>query len=145
MSSTPSAPPLDIRLRPSRQLALFLLFSHGATLAVLTAVHLPPWAVAILASAIIVSFVHYWRRYILRRGGRAVLAIRWHSEGWQLTDGAGQVHDARLLPGSYLGSNLIVLRFSAPQRYVVLLLTDSAAASELRELRARLRLLDPFR
>lgn len=144
MSSTPSAPPLELRLRPSRQLALFLLFSHGATLAVLTAVNLPPWAVAVLASAIIVSFAHYWRRHVLRRGVRAVIAVHWRAAGWQLTDGAGKIHDARLLPGSYLGSHLIVLRFSATRRYVVVLLADSAPASELRELRARLRLLDPF-
>lgn len=145
MSSTPSAPPLELRLRPSRQLALFLLFSHGATLAVLTAVNLPPWAVAVLASAIIVSFVHYWRRYVLRRSPRAVVAVSWRAEGWQLTDGTGRVQDARLLPGSYLGEHLIVLRFSAPRRYVAVLLPDSAPAGELRELRARLRLLDPFR
>lgn len=145
MSSTPSAPPLELRLRPSRQLALFLLFSHGATLAVLTAVNLPPWATAVLASAIIVSFVHYWRRYVLRRGAAAVLAIRWRAEGWQLTDGAGQTQDVRLLPGSYLGGNWIVLRFAGRRRYAVLLLPDNADASSLRELRARLRLLDPFR
>lgn len=145
MSSTPSAPSLELRLRPSRQLALFLLFSHGATLAVLTAVTLPPWAVAILASAIIVSFVHYWRRYILRRGARAVVAIRWRAEGWQLTDGAKQTQDVRLLPGGYLGDKWIALRFAGRWRYVVLLLPDSADAGSLRELRARLRLLDPFR
>lgn len=130
-------------LRPSRRLAWFLFLVHGAALAALAALPLPPVATALLAAAILTSFIVEMRRHVLLRGSRAVKRLVWTaSGGWILTGARGETFDAERLPGGWISPYALILNFrdERKRRYTVILLADNCAPDEHRKLRARLRL-----
>lgn len=148
MSSKSFLPAIDLRLRPSRYLAVFLFVTHGAALAALAAVSTSYVVAALLAGGIITSFVYYFRRHIQLRGARAVRRAVWTEEGdWLLTTAAAQTRTVRLLPGAYVAEKLVVLPFQddAKRRYTVILLPDNVDARTFRQLKVRLRMTDPYR
>lgn len=141
MSSDRSAPAIDLPLRPSRLIAAFLFATHGGALAVITAAQLPPWAVALLASGVLTSFVVYARRHVLLRGRGAVRRLQWTAAGrWLIHEvGRTEPHEARLLPGAHVGARWLALSFrSGRRRLHVLIVSDNAPRDAVRRLRVRL-------
>lgn len=129
---SPSLSPLDVELFPSLILR-----------ALLAALALPAWA-AIVLSALPVTLkialglmvagylALQWRRHGGCRGG-----LRWDGAGWWWRDARGEVAPLQLR-GATLWPGLLVLDFRAADGggWALVLLPDSAAADELRRLRA---------
>jgi hypothetical protein len=136
------APPVDLALGPSRQLAWWIFAVHAAALGALAAIRLPDWAVAGLAAAALTSFIVHFRRHVLLRGARAVRRVAWTREGqWLLEDANGRRFEAALKGRPFVSLPLVVLNFAdaARRRYTVLVLADNADGEERRKLRVRLR------
>ena len=136
MSSQKSAPALQIDLRPSRYLLIFILMNHGGALVLLALTPLALWLKFFLLVLILISLRHHY--YRLRQGCNY---LRWDSsDRWWLRDRTGHEVTMQLLPGSYVHPLMLVLRFSnGRRRWNLLLLPDSADASLLRQLRVRLK------
>ncbi|HEX7046936.1 MAG TPA: protein YgfX [Gammaproteobacteria bacterium] len=140
MSSGNSYPRCAFDIRASRRLYLysFLLISAAA---------LAPWFVNIPvvltlllnAAMLPATFAQFhWARGELRR-------IAWQSDGrWMLVDRKGREHDeARLLPGIFIGSRMLALRWQCAccrRKFRVALLADNCDANAFRRLAVRLRL-----
>jgi hypothetical protein len=140
VSSEGSGKGLHVKLRPSRRLALALLFIHGGALALLPTVAAPPWLTLVFAFGVVASLVHALRKYALLRDKHAVVHVVWEAEGhWTLLYADGTAHAAELLPGAYVHPQLVVLNFRTETgKRSVVLLRDSVDAATLRRLRARL-------
>jgi toxin CptA len=79
---------------------------------------------------------------VLQRGTSAMRTLELNATGGvRCQDGLGQWHQARILPGSYVSGWLMVVILGVDGRRSrsLVLLPDSAAAEELRRLRAWLR------
>ena len=158
MSSPKSAPPLQVELRPSRWLASLILFAHGGALAVLVPLALPIWVLAPLMGLITGSLVYTLKTHALLRGPLTIRRVIWDSDNdWSLHAASGEQLAGRLLPGSYVHPLLVILNFEleAPssgtlsgrqfnaRRRSIVLAKDSADATTLRQLRARLNFFRP--
>lgn len=155
MSSPKSAPPLKVDLRPSRWLAGLILIAHGGALAVLVPLALPVWALAPLVGLITGSLVYTLKTHAMLRGPLTIRRVVWDSDNdWLLHAASGEQLAVRLLPGSYVHPLLVILNFeleTAPQRggllntrrRSIVLAKDSADATTLRQLRARLNFFKP--
>ncbi len=151
MSSPKSAPPLKVELRPSRWLASLILFAHGGALAVLVPLALPIWALAPLVGLITGSLVYTLKTHAMLRGPLTIRRVVWDSDNdWSLHAASGEQLAVRLLPGSYVHPLLVILNFeleAPPQRGArrrsIVLAKDSADATTLRQLRARLNFFRP--
>lgn len=158
MSLPKSAPPLKVELRPSRWLASVILLAHGGALAVLVPLTLPIWALAPLVGVITGSLVYTLKTHAMLRGPLTIRRVIWDSDNdWSLHAASGEQLAVRLLPGSYVHPLLVILNFeleapplgtsggglfSAKRRSIVLA-KDSADATTLRQLRARLNFFRP--
>jgi len=152
-----SAPVLELRRRPSRRLAAWVLGGHGAALAALC---LPwalpggapvPWALkALLAAAVLASARRAWRREVALSHPQAVRALRWEPAAgrWLLLlggsegeGGEGGWVEAEPLPGQRVSPAWVVLPFRvAGRRRRVPLPADGLAGPDAhRRLRAALR------
>jgi toxin CptA len=133
------------KLRPSRLLALLLLFVHGGALAVLAPLALPYWASLGMASAVVVSLAYTVNTHALLRSRRSIVQLVWSTEGdWTLLTLDGRSLKATLLPATYLHPRLVILNFRTEHRWnarTVVLLPDSLDASTFRRLRSRLALI----
>ena len=159
MSSQKSAPPLKVELRPSRWLASLILFAHGGALAVLVPLTLPIWALAPLVGLVTGSLIYTLKTHAMLRGPLTIRRVIWDSDNdWSLHAASGEQLAVRLLPGSYVHPLLVILNFEleAPplgtsprgqlfntRRRSILLAKDSADATTLRQLRARLNFFRP--
>ncbi|HEX7029648.1 MAG TPA: protein YgfX [Gammaproteobacteria bacterium] len=140
MSSASSYPRCAIEIRSSRILLLYsFLLAFAAMLA--------PWlsslpvVPALLADGIVLFMMPALFRWA--RGG--VRRAAWQSDGrWTLVDRKGHEHaEARLLPGIFIGSRLLALRWqcvSCRRKFRVALLADNCDSHERRRLAVRLRL-----
>ena len=153
MSSPKSAPPLKLDLRPSRWLASLILFAHGGALVVLVPLTLPIWVLAPLVGLITGSLIYTLKTHAMLRGPLTIRRVVWDSDNdWLLHAASGEALAVRLLPGSYVHPLLVILNFEleAPpvgtarghlfstKRRSIELAKDSADATTLRQLRARL-------
>ena len=142
--SADSAPPVDLAVRPSRQLAGLIFLAHALALGAAAYAPLAPVLLAAAGATVVTSFVVLLRRHAMLRGRHAVRRIVWSADGrWTLSDGEGAEHaDCALLPEPTIGPPLTVLRLKdgAGRTRVLLLLAESAEPDQLRRLRARLRL-----
>jgi toxin CptA len=142
--SSDSAPPVDLSLRPSRQLAGSIFLAHALALGAAAYAPLPLELLAAAGATVVTSFVVLFRRHAMLLGRHAVRRVAWSAAGaWSLTDGEGREHaDCTLQPEPTIGPPLTVLRLKDAQgaTRAVLLLEDSVDADQLRRLRARLRL-----
>ena len=158
MSSPKSAPPLKLDLRPSRWLASLILFAHGGALVVLVPLALPIWVLAPLVGLITGSLIYTLKTHAMLRGPLTIRRVVWDSDNdWSLHAASGEQLAVRLLPGSYVHPLLVILNFEleAPprgnssrhlfstQRRSIVLAKDSADATTLRQLRARLNFFTP--
>ena len=131
---------VSVTLKPSRILALTLTLMAGTALACAW-VSLSGIALLLVAAGIALAVVFHVPQ-ALQRGGRAVRAVELSAEGtarWQ--DGPGQWHEAEIRPGSYVSGWLVVLNLGSRsgRGLSVVVLPDSAATEELRQLRVWLR------
>lgn len=136
-------PRLCVRPGPSRQLAAFLLATHGAALAVVFAVPLDWFLRALLAAAVVGGLAHAFGAHVLYLVPWAVREGTWESDGtWTLTLVSGERVEASLLPSTYVTARLLVLSFRCGRRRhrALVLATDALDANLLRRLRVRLRL-----
>lgn len=136
-------PPLRIRPRTSRRLAVFLPTIHFAALAVVFALHLDWYLRAGLAASVLVALAYSVGVHLLYLVSSAVREATWGGDGtWVLTLVSGEQIEARLLPSTYVTGNLLVLNFRRGRWWsrTLVLLSDSLDANLLRRLRARLRL-----
>jgi hypothetical protein len=111
---------LDLHLRPSRRLAVWLLFVHGG--AAIVVWRFPThFAVTMAASfAILANGIEAFRRHVLMRGTGAVSRLEWTPDGrWIATAHDGRRRESRLLPGSFVHPGLTVLRLSWPGSVIV--------------------------
>ena len=158
MLSPKSAPPLKLDLRPSRWLASLILFAHGGALVVLMPLTLPIWALAPLVGLITGSLIYTLKTHAMLRGPLTIRRVIWDSDNdWSLHAASGEQLAVRLLPGSYVHPLLVILNFeleslpaNAPRgllfstrRRSIVLAKDSADATTLRQLRARLNFFRP--
>jgi len=127
----------------SRRLLLFVGIVHAAALAVLLPLPLP-WAIKSTVVMLILVSLGYvtWVR-ILMRAPWSIVEATWAETGWRLTTASGQTRDARLSGSTYVGVGLVILNLSSGWvRHCSLVLTpDNLDPDQLRQLRARLRLV----
>jgi len=136
-------PPLRVRPRTSRRLAVFLLTIHFAALAVVFALPLNGYLRTGLAVSVLVALAYSVGVHILYLVSSAVREATWGSDGvWTLTLASGEQIEARLPPSTYVTGNLLVLNFRRARWWSrsLVLLPDSLDATLLRRLRARVRL-----
>ncbi|HKS93501.1 MAG TPA: protein YgfX [Gammaproteobacteria bacterium] len=138
MSSPAYGEPLELDIRPSRQVASLLLAIHLTAAVVISQLPMPLMSRLIIFAAILTSLawngVMFWRRTPKR--------LLWSREqGWRITDRRGVTHDLDLLPQAYLGNWMMVAHFqtSRGRRRAVILAHDSCSADSLRRLRVMLR------
>ncbi|MCB2263374.1 MAG: hypothetical protein LGR52_10655 [Candidatus Thiosymbion ectosymbiont of Robbea hypermnestra] len=143
MSGNQELPPLRIRPRPSRILAVLLLVTHGAALSALVALPLDwYWRVG-LGALVIASLVDTLGTQVLFTIPRGVREAIWGADGtWTLILVSGERVEARLLPSTLVTTRLLVLNFRCGLwRFRALTLPPDALAPDLlRRLRVRLRL-----
>ena len=144
MSSEKSALPLNLKIRPSKQLAIFLLLSHGGAMAVLYALTLTPWVQWSLALMVIAYLVYNMRTHALLSAPSAIVEAVWSARGdWTLLNINGEALEARLLPNSYVHPLLVLLNFQFLDMNRVrslVLPADSLDQQTYRKLRVRLNL-----
>ena len=146
MSSNRPSEPLQIDLRFSPRLALFLLVAHGATLTLTPLLTLPIWAACGVVVGVAVSLARTLYTHVLLRGKHTVVRLMWGSDGrWVLVYTNGMVRNADLLPGSFVHPYLVVLTFHVPEahfllsRRSVVIAADAVHPATFRHLRVRLR------
>jgi hypothetical protein len=104
-------------------------------------VSLPPPAFAPVATGIVLAWAWHFAQS-LQRGRPGIRTLELNTTGGaRCLNGLGQWRDAEVLPGSYVSRWLIVLilGIEGRRRRSLVLLPDSAAADDLRRLRAWLR------
>lgn len=143
MSSTVSATPLAVEIKPSRRLAIYVLGVYATAASVVLAL---PVSRVVIAGALLGLFlagVHAYQRRVTLRSRHAIVGLNRHADGtWLLHLADGATHQASLLPDSYLHPGLLVLNFRLgnDRRRSVVLARDSADSTSLRRLRVALSL-----
>ncbi len=134
-------PPLLIRPRFSRYLAVFVVVTHLAAAAVVIA--LPPGVYRLPLLLLVLGSLGYGLfAQVLRRAPWSLVAALWAPDGdWKLTFASGRELPARLSPSTYVGVRLVVLSFRCGRfrRCAMPLFPDALNAEQLRRLRQRLR------
>ena len=146
MSSKKSDQTLILDPVGSRYLAFMLLFLYGAAMLVTVHLPLPVWAVATLALFLIFNLHHAFNHHVLGRYPDSILQLTWDGDGeWRLLDGRGCLHEARLLPDSYVHPLLVILnfRYADGRRQTMLMMPDSLPRKLWKQLLVRLRMEDP--
>jgi toxin CptA len=142
VSSTKSAPPLVLALRPSRILIALLALVHLGAVILLW---LLPWPLAIrlaVISLLIANLLWVLRRLPGVRGPRNLQCAEWLGDGrWLLHGFGGESFEAELQADSFVHPVLVVLNFrlrgSRAGRSLVLF-RDALERETLRRLRVRL-------
>ena len=143
MSSTVSVTPLAVDIRPSRWLACYVLSVYVTAGLVVIVLPVSPWIISIALIVLLLSGTATFRVRVNLCSRRAVVALNRYADGtWQLRLADGTLHQARLLPDSYLHPELQVLNFRLDNgmRRSVVLMRDSADPASLRRLRVGLAL-----
>lgn len=138
MSSPAYGEPLELDIRPSRQVASLLLAIHLTAAVVIAQLPMALTSRLAILAAILASLI--WNGVMFWR--RTPKKLLWSREqGWRITDRRGHTHDLDLLPQAYLGNWMMVAHFQTPggKRRAVMLARDSCSADSLRRLRVMLR------
>lgn len=136
MSSHASAPRVDLDLKPQRAVLAFVLGAHAVALAaLLTAIALPAWALALgaatIAASCAVCLAIHWRL----AAPHCVHRVTWFGDGrWRLVDARGE-HAGRLVD-YFAGRRLLIFKFKG---HPAVLLWPPAGDDAARRLRLRLR------
>ncbi|NOY63178.1 MAG: hypothetical protein GXP10_08535 [Gammaproteobacteria bacterium] len=144
MSSAPYATPLHLEPQRSRYLGGLLILMYGGALPLLIPLPLPVAIKLLLASVLVVGFIHHINQHFLLCGKSAVKWLVWGDEDeWILHDGNGKDYGHATLISSYVHPKLVVLNFvtekeAKKRRRSVVLLADSLPKDSARKLRVRL-------
>ena len=132
-----------ISLRASWLLAAILALGHGAAIAIVLLVSLPPWAKLIAAAALIVHLLIVARRQALLLTPDSAVAIEIGSDNiLSVKARRGEWSEYAVLGDTYVTSYLTVMNLQqADTRAVkrVAILPDSVDAEDFRKLRVWLR------
>jgi toxin CptA len=121
-----------------------LVLVHAGALGLLLLLKLPLILHWCLAIAVLLSFVHTVRQYVMVPGTAGVIALTWKHDGdWVIDLQDGTSLEAQLHASSYAHPWLVVLNFRIEDRRrlkSVVLFPDSLEAQTFRQLRVRLTL-----
>jgi hypothetical protein len=109
MSSSASAPPVYLELKPERSLAALLVFAHALALAVTAGAGLPPLMGGTLTIMITASAALGLYRHYCLAAACSVRALSWRADGRWLLRGAQGWSEARLEQAWCLSLALILL------------------------------------
>ena len=145
MSSLTYVAPQRFECQPSRYLLIATVGVHGLALLVLPPLPVVWWIKVPVALAIMFQGLVTWRRYVMLSSPQAVRGLIWiGANRWELLSSDGALHEASLLPGTYIHPWLVVLRFLMDEEdkrsYAVVLPRDSLDPDSHRRLRVQLRL-----
>jgi toxin CptA len=134
---------LTVTLRFSFMLAALLLFMHGVAIGSIWLVPVASAAKIAATICLVLSLLYAWRHSVLRRGVKAIQAMRWQGENeFFVQGGDGLWQEVELLPSSFVSAYLVVLNLRMAEerlaRYVVIL-PDGIEAEQFRQLRVNLR------
>ena len=136
--------PLTLELRVSHRWCGVLIVAHLVAFIIVLA--LPPlaptWLQLILALFVCFSALFYLRRDGLHRAANSITYLVWDAEGlWHVHFRNGLIHTAQLHHDTIVWPDVIflALRLETGRRRTLVLLSDSAAAEPLRQLRVRWR------
>lgn len=120
---------------------MLLVLLHAGALALTFLLPLP-WIVVLVLWLMIVGSLGWSLGRALLKWGAVAELIEEVAGEWTLRDAAGNTMMTRLLPGSYLHSQLVVLNFARLnkrwRRYWVVILGDMIDVDSFRHLRVRL-------
>lgn len=137
---------LHLKLKPSRQCLLLLLFIYSGPFVIIGALPLPLWTLVILECCLGYSLTRNIKRYAQLKDPSAIKELTYHKErGWTLTTHNNISHPAKLLPNSTLFSWLLVLNFQSinkRKKIHLLVFSDSLPPTLFRQLKVRLKHLD---
>lgn len=147
MSSTRSAGPLVLELKPSKILLVANTALHGgAAMAVWVLPLLLHWRIFAIAF-ICATCCYYGWQYCLLRNGSSIVRIVWDSDdNWELIRRDGQSEDGLLLGDSTVYARFAVINFFTGPRWrrrSVLLTPDCVDPEQFRQLRVRLNIANP--
>ena len=134
-------PPLLIRPRRSRQLAIFVGLVHGLAFAVVLALPISLYRLPLLLLIGLGCFRVFFVQ-VLARSTRSIQTALWQTDGgWLLTFADGRETEVTLSPSTFVSLSLVVLNFRAGRlhRYAIPLFRDALDPETLRRLRQRLR------
>lgn len=135
-------PPLTLRPRVSRRLAILVVTTHGLALLAVAALPLSVYSLLLLL-LILASAVHAVYVSVLMRAPWSVRSACWQSDGsWTIRLGSGEERLVTLSPATFVSQPLVALNFSDGhwRRHALPLFSDALDAETLRRLRQRLRI-----
>lgn len=134
---------VDIRLGPSRVLALWIVTLHLATAAIVVAQPIAAWARYPVGGVLVVlGVLHAWNELAGRRRGISSLALA-EDRTVAFVDRAGQRSRGRVAPTTYVGDRLVVLHTREDGRRFCrtdAILADMLSPDDFRRLKVLLRL-----
>ena len=140
---------LKVSLRPSLILAAILLAAHGAAIAVIAVVSMPLWLQLSAIAALAASLTFNIRQAALLRSPDAVIAIEIASDNtFSIQTRRGDWLECEVLGNTYVSSFLTILNLRQTDNGAVrraVILPDSIAAEDFRQLRVWLRWKEPDR
>lgn len=139
MSSRQYAPPLRIKLRPSRLLSIFIISSHILTFCVLWTLPVHSGLTLLLLPVLIASTYLSLKKYVFKQY-RTHEIICDHDGDWKLFIGNDKEVYADLQANSYRHPFISVLNFKTEdnEKCSVILLPDSVDRESFRRLRVLL-------
>lgn len=133
----------EVELRSSRRLAGLLGIAHGGVLLLLPTLPVAGWIVVLMSGMLVISASMTITRHALRRGARAVTALKLaNREQLQIRAGDGVWHGGRLLGSSTVGAAIAVLNIrldGGGGTTHVVIFGDGIDADDFRRLRVWLR------
>jgi len=145
--STPKDGPIKIEPGFSKWLAAYLLLVHTSALIIILLLPLSLPLGTTLALLVGASLWYYWRRDLLHIGAHSIIRIEWsEANGWRMWLGDGDIHQATLIPTSFMHRHLVTLDLMTTDSGVHrLLLPGDIMQPELhRRLRVLLKLENHF-
>ena len=134
---------LSVSLRPSFILAAILVIVHGAAIAVILMVTMPPWLALLAIAALVINLgVSIWRN-ALTRGANAVVDVEIASDtALNIRTRRGEWLECEVRGDTYVAWFLTVLnlrQIGTGKRLSVAILPDAIDAEDFRRLRVWLR------
>lgn len=137
---------VDILLRPSRYLMIYLLMVYALALLSLMVLNVFWWWKALLAILVSGYFVYAWHHYVMVSSTEHPSRIIYTDTQWQMVLRNRTI--AMDLKHATVWRHLVTLHFrqsDTHQSYQVIILPDSCDAEQFRQLRVLLRFgLQPF-
>ncbi len=146
MSSPRFAIPFSLHLKRSFLLLMALLAIHGGALLLTLSLAWPLWLRLAVAGALLLSLRRSLRLHGFGRAEAVAEVATADGERWTLTTTGGRRFEARLLSATSMPPWLAVVRFEScddGRRWPLVILPDSADATALRRLHAKLRRVMP--